>query len=229
VDAHALRRQGWTISAIARHLGHDRKTIRAYLTGGRVAGQRASMIEDPLGPYVGYLKQRLLDDPHVWATDLIPATAGLEVHDDPDGVTVLIQHPDPSRAWRGPDPGRAAGVRTHAQGAVSAWHTLPTDNMGPDLDPQTVPDLIAACLRLCRAAAPDTGPVALAVELGPTLFSVVRVGEFGHRTSAMLGMGSDGPVIVRPDETADPSALTSNARAAAEALAATLMRAINHR
>jgi len=25
VDAHALRRQDWTISAIARHLGHDRK------------------------------------------------------------------------------------------------------------------------------------------------------------------------------------------------------------
>ena len=55
VDAHALRRQGWTISAIARHLGHDRKTIRAYLTGGRVAGQRASIAEDPLAPFVGYL------------------------------------------------------------------------------------------------------------------------------------------------------------------------------
>ena len=27
VDAHALRRQGWTITAIAKHLGHDRKTI----------------------------------------------------------------------------------------------------------------------------------------------------------------------------------------------------------
>ncbi|MFG2472300.1 hypothetical protein ACGFXB_43670 [Streptomyces canus] len=40
VDAHALRRQGWTISAIARHLGRDRKTIRAYLNGERTAGQR---------------------------------------------------------------------------------------------------------------------------------------------------------------------------------------------
>ena len=28
VEATALRKQGWTISAIARHLGHDRKTIR---------------------------------------------------------------------------------------------------------------------------------------------------------------------------------------------------------
>ena len=31
VEAHALRKQGWTISAIARHLGRDRKTVRAYL------------------------------------------------------------------------------------------------------------------------------------------------------------------------------------------------------
>ena len=45
VDAHALRRQGWTISAIARHLGHDRKTIRAYLFDGRVAGVRISTAE----------------------------------------------------------------------------------------------------------------------------------------------------------------------------------------
>ncbi len=39
IDVHALHRQGWTISAIARHLGRDRKTIRAYLAG-REAGVR---------------------------------------------------------------------------------------------------------------------------------------------------------------------------------------------
>ena len=32
VEVHALRRRGWSISAIARHLGRDRKTIRAYLS-----------------------------------------------------------------------------------------------------------------------------------------------------------------------------------------------------
>jgi hypothetical protein len=40
VDAHALRRQGWTISAIARHLGHDRKSVervgRPFLQGALV-------------------------------------------------------------------------------------------------------------------------------------------------------------------------------------------------
>src|SRR3954447_15319494 len=44
-DAHAPRRQGWTISAIARHLGRDRKTIRAYLADERLAASR-----NPAGP-----------------------------------------------------------------------------------------------------------------------------------------------------------------------------------
>jgi transposase len=70
VDAHALHRRGWTISAIARHLGHDRKTIRAYLHGGRVAGQRARTEPDPFEPFAGYCRERLAEDPHLWATTL---------------------------------------------------------------------------------------------------------------------------------------------------------------
>ena len=41
VEAHALKNSGWTISAIARHLGRDRKTVRAYINGERVPGVRA--------------------------------------------------------------------------------------------------------------------------------------------------------------------------------------------
>jgi transposase len=47
VDAHALRARGWSITAIAAHLGRDRKTIRAYLAGERVAGVRARRDADP--------------------------------------------------------------------------------------------------------------------------------------------------------------------------------------
>jgi predicted transcriptional regulator len=36
VKADALREAGWSITAIANHLGRDRKTIRAYLNGERV-------------------------------------------------------------------------------------------------------------------------------------------------------------------------------------------------
>ena len=70
VDAHALHRQGWTISAIARHLGHDRKTIRAYLRGERVAGVRARSEPDPFEAFVEYCRARLNEDPHLWATTL---------------------------------------------------------------------------------------------------------------------------------------------------------------
>jgi hypothetical protein len=34
IDIHALRRRGWSISAIARHVGRDRKTIRYADIGG---------------------------------------------------------------------------------------------------------------------------------------------------------------------------------------------------
>ena len=63
VDAHALHRRGWTISAIARHLGHDRKTIRAYLRGDRVAGQRRRADPDPFEPFAAYCRERLAEDP----------------------------------------------------------------------------------------------------------------------------------------------------------------------
>ena len=55
VEAHALRNRGWTISAIARHLGRDRKTIRAYINGERVPGVRARSAPDPLEPFTKYL------------------------------------------------------------------------------------------------------------------------------------------------------------------------------
>ena len=40
VEVHALRKRGWSISAIARHVGRDRKTVRAHLTGERALGRR---------------------------------------------------------------------------------------------------------------------------------------------------------------------------------------------
>ncbi|MFF8196438.1 helix-turn-helix domain-containing protein [Streptomyces bobili] len=54
-------RQGWTISAIARHLGRDRKTIRAYLNGDQVPGQRRQS-PDAFVPFLQYCRQRLADD-----------------------------------------------------------------------------------------------------------------------------------------------------------------------
>jgi transposase len=77
VEAHALKERGWSISAIARHLERDRKTVRAYLNGERQPGVRATVVDDPIGPFEVYIKARFVDDPHLWATSLFDEVAAL--------------------------------------------------------------------------------------------------------------------------------------------------------
>ena len=70
VEVHALRKRGWSISAIARHTGRDRKTVRAYLSGERSPGMRVRSAPDPFEPFVDYVSARLAEDPHLWARTL---------------------------------------------------------------------------------------------------------------------------------------------------------------
>ena len=77
VEAHALSKRGWSISAIARHLGRDRKTVRSYLAGDRVAGVRRVSAPDPFGPFAAYVSARFVDDPHLWATALFDEVVAL--------------------------------------------------------------------------------------------------------------------------------------------------------
>lgn len=77
MNASALRAQGWTISAIARHLERDRKTIRAYLAGDRQPGVRRPVGPDPFDDVADYIGQRLTDDPHVLATALFDEARAL--------------------------------------------------------------------------------------------------------------------------------------------------------
>lgn len=77
MEITALRKRGWTISAIARHVGHDRKTVRAYLEGTSEAGVRKSTAVDPFDRFEPYVRQRFIDDPHVWGTVLFVEVAEL--------------------------------------------------------------------------------------------------------------------------------------------------------
>lgn len=77
VEAAALREQGWSIAAIARHLGRDPKTIRAYLAGERVPGQRRRSAPDGFAPYLDYVAARLGEDRHLWATALYEEVVAL--------------------------------------------------------------------------------------------------------------------------------------------------------
>ncbi len=69
VEIVALHHRGWSISAIARHTGRDRKTVRAWLRGERDRERRRA--PGPLEPYRAYVAQRLGDDPHLEASALL--------------------------------------------------------------------------------------------------------------------------------------------------------------
>jgi len=77
VEIHALRKRGWTISEIARHVGRDRKTVRAYLSGDQEPGVRMSTDPDPFDRVEAYVAQRLVDDHGLWATTLFDEVKAL--------------------------------------------------------------------------------------------------------------------------------------------------------
>lgn len=68
--------QGQNVSEIARHLGHDRKTIRIYLNGHRAPGQPRQHTES-FAPFAAYVRQRVADDPHLRSTGLHREAAAL--------------------------------------------------------------------------------------------------------------------------------------------------------
>ena len=122
IDVHALRRQGWTISAIARHLGRDRKTIRAYLAG-RQAGVRVRSSPDSFDPFVGYARQRLADDPHLWASTLFDELVDLGYDRSYPSMTRALRAGGlrPACEPCTPATGRPVAVIEHPPGAETQW------------------------------------------------------------------------------------------------------------
>ena len=86
VEIHALKNQGWTISAIARHVGRDRKTVRAYLNADRQVDVRRNNTVDPFDRIEAYVRQRLFEDRHLRATVLF-----VEVQALPGGYDRVYQ------------------------------------------------------------------------------------------------------------------------------------------
>src|SRR3954453_6761676 len=69
VEIHALAARGWSVSAISRHTGRDRKTVRRYLAG-QGAGPHRDRAPSCLGPFRAYIEARFADDQHMDATVL---------------------------------------------------------------------------------------------------------------------------------------------------------------
>jgi len=74
VEIHALARRGWSVSAIARHTGRDRKTVRKYIAGDGPSREPGSSC---LEPFRAYLAARFEDDAHVLASTLHEELVGL--------------------------------------------------------------------------------------------------------------------------------------------------------
>jgi transposase len=68
VEIHALKARGWTVAAISRHTGRDRKTIRKYLA--RPTGVRRERAPSCLEPFGAFIAARFVEDPHLEATVL---------------------------------------------------------------------------------------------------------------------------------------------------------------
>ena len=126
VEAHALRERGWTVSAIARHLERDRKTIRAYLAGERQPGVRARSTPDGFDEYAVYCGERLGEDPHLWATALFDEVTGLGYAGGYSSFTRALRtrglRPacEPCR----PTKGRPVAIIEHPAGAETQWDWL---------------------------------------------------------------------------------------------------------
>ena len=69
VEIHALAARGWNQSAISRHTGRDRKTVRKHLAAG------GPLVREPapscLEPWRAYIAARFVDDPHLPAVNLL--------------------------------------------------------------------------------------------------------------------------------------------------------------
>jgi transposase len=132
MEIEALKRRGWTISAIARHIGRDRKTVRAHLTGEREAGvrRRPDGEDDPFDRFEPYVRQRLKDDPHVWATVLFHEVVALGYERAYPTFTRQIRdrqlrpHCEPCASSNG----RAHVDIDHPPGAEVQWDWLELDD-----------------------------------------------------------------------------------------------------
>jgi transposase len=126
VEAHALRKRGWSISAIARHLNRDRKTIAAYLNGSRVPGQRRSARIDPFTEFEDYCRIRLAQDAHLLAMTLFDEIVELGYEGGYSTFTRAVRkrglrpHCEPCQQAKGRD----VGIIAHEPGAEVQWDWL---------------------------------------------------------------------------------------------------------
>jgi transposase len=120
VELRNLHERGWSVSAIARHLGKDRKTVRRYLADPDVRPGVRKPAGKLLDPYAAYVMARLEDNPHLAGTVLDRELGQLGFA---GSYRTLARHVDGVRpdcvACHGPEPAESVVMR-HRPGAAQA-------------------------------------------------------------------------------------------------------------
>lgn len=95
---HQLHREGWSIAAIARHMGLDRKTVRKYLNAGLQAPVYGPRAPRPrrLDPYRDYLKARVQAHPELSAMRLLREIRAMGYEGGRTAVTDYLQQVRPA-------------------------------------------------------------------------------------------------------------------------------------
>ena len=131
IDVHALKKRGWTVSAIARHLGRDRKTIRAYLNGDREPGVRKRPVgEDWFETFATYCSARLVEDPNLWASTLFEEVQTLGFEASYPTLTRELRRRGlrPACEPCTPAKGRPVAVIEHPAGEETQWDWVDLPN-----------------------------------------------------------------------------------------------------
>ena len=76
MEVHALRKRGWSISAIARHTGSTaRRSVGTWLVTAR-PGCGPGPTRILLEPFVDYVTAGWTEDPHLWGPHPVRRTRG---------------------------------------------------------------------------------------------------------------------------------------------------------
>lgn len=123
MEIRALAKRGWKQTDIARHVGVDRKTVYNVLTGRTTPGVRVPAGPDPFDRFEPYVRQRFVDDPHVWATALFDEVVALGYDRSYQTFTrhlrdrALRPHCEPCDSSNG----RAHAIIDHPPGVEIQW------------------------------------------------------------------------------------------------------------
>jgi hypothetical protein len=183
-QAITLAGQGWSVSAIARHVGHDRKTVRIYLNGHRAPGQPRPHAHS-FAPFAAYVRQRAAEDCHLRGTGL---------HREITALGYAGSYSAFTRELRG------HGI-TAGRCACKPWQPVtPARQQLPALLPARVAPLAGETVAsyLSRLAAASHLPVTAITDVLPPWFAV--------RAAACDDLASSGHL--RPGDVAHLAAIT---------------------